>query len=330
MEKIRIGVVGAGWFGNEHVDRLIKRDDVKVVAVVNGGEEALRNIGRKVPEAGLYRSYEEMVAERDDLDALVVCVQPHRHGNIEQDAAKRGLHLFVEKPLGLSLEKAKENLAIIEASGIVCAVDYQERYAEGIAESRAALAGKPIGAISGWWIDHMPAAPWWRDKEKSGGQIVEQSTHIIDLLRYFAGEAEEVYAFSGNSYVFEDPTVKTDSASLSTIKFKNGTVGSLTSGCYLSEAQSSEIGIHISAKDLSVSFVQNDKVICEAAGTAKEFPIKLSTHDSAMNTFIEAVKTKDTSSIRSDYRDALETFKLTLALELSIKEHRPVALAELA
>ncbi|MDR0886232.1 MAG: Gfo/Idh/MocA family oxidoreductase [Clostridiales Family XIII bacterium] len=331
MSKIKIGIVGLGWFGNRHLDYLLTRDDVAVTALANGGDAALQQSGAKVPGAKLYHSYEELLAGEAEIDALIVAVQPHRHGDVEKDAAARGIHLYIEKPIELSISKAEDNLKAIEAAGIITAVGYQERYNQGVPEAKAAIGDEPIGSITAWWVDHAPGALWWRDPAKSGGQIVEQATHVVDLLRYFAGEAEDVYGVMGSAYKHEDPTYKVDTASMCTIRFKSGAVGSLSTACYqdVDALPDNEVGVYINTRTKSIYYDQNDKVNINNAGKIIEYPSENNAHNRCLGTFVNAVISGDSSPIRSSYKDALESLRLTLALERSVRESRPIQVSEL-
>jgi predicted dehydrogenase len=325
-EKLRVGIVGCGWFGNFHLDLLLARGDVEIAALATANEQRLENAGRKAPGARRCRSAAEMLqAER--LDAVILCVPPNSHGSIERDCASKGVHLYVEKPLGLGLREARENEAAIRESGIVCAVGYQMRYAPGIAEIRGEILSRGVGAVYGRWIDAAPDSGWWRDKARSGGQVVEQSTHVADLMRYFAGEAESVFAMAREKFVPRSGHFTADDCSVAAIRFRKGAVASLSTGCFCdSGAGLFDAGLRLDGRDyrLDVDWKSGLRFFC--GGDERAFPFGGNIHAHAMSAFIEAVKTRDASLIRSDYSDALRSFELTLAIERSIASGQPVRL----
>jgi predicted dehydrogenase len=328
MSKTKIGIVGCGWFGNFHLDNLLKRQDVEVVALVNGGDDALQKTGQKVTAAGLFHSYEEMLEQQSDLDALIVCVQPHRHGNLERDAAARGIHLYVEKPISNDLSQARANLAHIESSGIICSVGYQERYANGIEESKNALGNSAPGYLFGSWMGGAPGVSWWRDKAKSGGQIVEQCTHIVDLMRYFAGEAEQVFTLPGSNYQPSAADFTAESSSAASILFQNGAVANLATACFFGKKAVDAVGLRVFAPELQLEYSFNRGIRCFDKEQSQQYDFTGDHHARALDAFIKAVQLSDASLIRSTYRDALESLRLTIALQLSIEEKRPVLVSE--
>lgn len=323
MKRIHVGIVGCGWFGNFHLEYLLKRQDVEVAALVNGGEEALRSTGAKVPGARQYRSFEDMLDKEPELDALIVCVPPHRHGNIELAGAERGIHLYVEKPLSNSLEQAESFCAAIERAGILCSVGYQERYANGIDQCRAHLSAADVGLLHGRWIGGAPGAAWWRDRVLSGGQVVEQCTHVVDLMRYFAGEAAEVFAFPGNRHRPELPGFTADSCSAACIRFESGAVATLTTGCLLTDDTLGGVDLQMYAPGVQVGFALHGGLCCRQGGKTTLYEDTADNHARAMAAFVTAVSAGDAAPIRSSYRDALETLKLTMAVERSIASGKP-------
>src|SRR5205823_15029748 len=102
LARTRIGFVGAGIIANRHVGNLLGFEDVEVAAVADlrpekARELAARSGGRE------YRDYEAML-DREELDALYICVPPFAHGPPEIAALERGLPFFVEKPVAIDLE----------------------------------------------------------------------------------------------------------------------------------------------------------------------------------------------------------------------------------
>ena len=330
MQKVRVGIVGCGWFGNKHLDYLKTRRDVEVVALATGNTEKLHATGKKVPQASLYADYTQLL-EQQPVDALVICVPPSRHGQMEIEAAAKGIHLYVEKPLGIHLDEAVAAEKAIRKSGILCSVGYQQRYAHGIDYARTLLEKQKIRLLQGRWIGSLPGAPWWRDKALSGGQIVEQCTHIVDLMRYFAGEADWVFAAARQEADCAAAGKTVDDFSTAVIQFGNGPLADLATGCFVDPAKASpDIGLRLYGDDLRVELCWENGIRTVCREQIQSFPDTQDNHARAMAAFIEAVKQDNPAPIRSSYTDALHTFRLTLALERSVVSGQPVRLAELA
>ena len=75
---------------------------------------------------------------------------------------------------------------------------YHWRYLDTVDEARARLADNPAQLMTGFWLDQTPPPEWWWREDASGGQVVEQATHIIDLARFLAGDVTEVFGLSSH------------------------------------------------------------------------------------------------------------------------------------
>ena len=95
----------------------------------------------------------------------------------------------------------------------------------------------------------VPMVEWWRDKKRSGGQIVEQTIHNIDMVRYMLGEPEEVFTFGARGFVQGIDNYDTDDVSTTSVRFESGALGALSTGCYAETGAAFESNIVYSAKD---------------------------------------------------------------------------------
>ena len=194
MKKARVGFVGCGGIAHRHFGVLASFEDVEVVGVADEdpqrAEEAAARTGARA-----FAGHEEMLAELE-LDALWICVPPFAHGAPERAAIARGLPFFVEKPVSLDVALAQEIDEAVRRSGLVTAVGYHWRYLDTVDEARRLLKENPAHLMSGYWLDQTPPPAWWRREDRSGGQMVEQATHIIDLARFLAGDVVEVFGMA--------------------------------------------------------------------------------------------------------------------------------------
>lgn len=328
MKKIRIGIVGCGWFGNFHLDYLLTREDVEVVALVSTNHEKLENTAKKAPHAQLFCDYHALLETPMQLDCLIVCIPPHKHDDLEIAAAKKGIHLYVEKPIGLSLEKVHTIQSAIENSGIITSVGYHERYNPAIVQLKDALSLEQVGLVQGRWLGDIPGALWWRQKAFSGGQVVEQSTHIVDLFRYLFGEVKSVYAQKVGGLVKDLPKFDVDDATSALITFESGVVANLMTGCYFeSDSPSTGVQIEFLCKHQKITYRWMQDVTYEKAN---ETVIKRSSEEShhmAMAVFIDALQTGNRDQIRSGYSDSMKTLAVTLAINDSLEQNKPIMLS---
>jgi len=130
-------------------------------------------------------------------EMLVVALPPFAHDGEVEHAAGRGLHLLVEKPLALDMATADRMVAAAEGAGVVSANGFMYRFGDAIRHWQAADTGRAL-LYAGAYHCNALHAPWWRDVAKSGGQLVEQAIHQIDLIRLLMGEPDTVYARRAN------------------------------------------------------------------------------------------------------------------------------------
>ena len=179
---IRIGFIGAGGIANYHLEHFAKIKEAEIVAFSDVAEEKTKEVVKKYGGTA-YTDYKEML-NKEKLDALYVCVPPFAHQGQELLAAEKGIPFFVEKPIALSLNYTKKVEEKIAKNNLITAVGYQDRYQDIIDCVKELLSVRKVGLFLGYWMGSMPGVSWWRRREQSGGQAVEQTTHIFDLARY--------------------------------------------------------------------------------------------------------------------------------------------------
>ncbi len=227
MEKVRIGLVGLGLMGTPHARILKKVEGCELVAASDVDEKQ----AKFAEEQGInfYRNYEEMIA-KESVQGVILAVPNHLHTPIGIVCAKKGLHLFVEKPIAQSVSEADRLIGAARENKVQILVGHQRRFSSLVEKAREIVTGGELGQLVGvniTWALLKPGSYFegplsWR-KEKGGGPILINLIHEIDNLRYICGEIEEVYAAVSNK-VRNFPVE--DTASI-TLRFKNGALGTI-------------------------------------------------------------------------------------------------------
>jgi len=325
MKKLKIAIIGAGWFGNYHLDNINKMDDMEVVALVSTNTNRLHLISQKAPLANTYNTYQEMMKHETNLDAIIACVPPDSHDDIEKAAAENKINLWMEKPLGVSLETVLENHKLIKNSGIICAVGYQTRYNILLEELKNKINNSTIGSVNVKWFGIMPPTPWWRIKARSGGQLAEQVTHQIDLLRYLFGDIESVYSQANTTLTNDIPNFDIETTSSSILKFKSGLLATLACGCFnIEDKAQDEITIEIYSKDFSAIYKWDKSLTYKTKKETKTYFFGNEFHYTALRTFLDAIKNNTPGIIKSPYSDGIKTFATTYAANISMETGKPV------
>lgn len=322
MDKVKIGFIGTGGIANAHLDNLARMKDVEITAlcdvVKEKAEAASQKFGGKV-----YLDYHRML-DKEKLDALYICVPPFAHQDQELIACQEKIPFFVEKPVTLSPEKAEEIEAQVRKSGIITSVGYVLRYMDIVERTAKILSGRSLGLITGTYYGEVPNTNWLIKKSQSGGQLVEQATHIVNLMLFFGGEVIEVYSrpFSGiiNKRV---PGYEVEDASTTIFRFANGTIGSITC-TWLAFGYKSSLGIVTDG--LLVDWNPITTMQVTTAEKKEEYAVKNDFGFDEHRAFIDAVKTGDRNLILCDYSDGIKTLKITLAAVKSMETGKPVKL----
>jgi predicted dehydrogenase len=259
----------------------------------------------------------------EGIDCLYVCVPPAEHGPPEDCAIRAGLPLFIEKPLAADLASAQDIGDRLDRSGLLAAVGYQWRYLDTLDLARRALAAAPARMVLGSWLDRAPGTPWWADQQRSGGQMVEQATHLLDVTRVLVGEVDTVRA-DGTL----DPSGPGDilHACTSTVRFRTGAVGSFATTCLLPGGY--RIAVELLGPGVALRLTERDLTILDADGERTVLP-EVDPVLAADTEFIRAVRGED-ADLRSTYPEALRTHRLAWALAEAARTGEHVDLLEAA
>lgn len=318
MNKTRIGFIGVGGIAHRHLDILAGFEDVDLVAFADPdfarAEQAASRFGA--------RAFDNHAAMLDEKvpDAVYICIPPFAHGEAERDLIERGIPFFVEKPITLDIGLAEDLAAAVEAAKLITSVGYHWRYLDTVEEARRLLADNPAQLLSGYWLDQTPPPQWWWKSDRSGGQMVEQTTHIIDLARYLIGEVTDVYGRVGFRDRPEFPGLDVPAVTTASLTFQSGVIANISSTCLL--GWNHKVGLNIFADRLAIELTDHDIMVDVGAGRpvrhAEGDPVWREDRD-----FIDAVRGGE-NHIRCAYADALATHRLALAVVSSARNGAPV------
>lgn len=322
--SVRIGMIGAGGIASHHLVGLRKMPLAEIVKVYdvnrNSAESMAELVGAKVSDSV------ENLLDREQIDAVFICSPQFARGDVEEQAARKGIHMLIEKPLGLELSTVRRKARIIRDSGVIHSVGYCLRYYDTVQQAKAYLEGKKIHLVQAQRFGTSHPASWWRQQSMSGGHLADAVTHQVDMIRYLAGEYRSVSAMFGQNAiqrVFPDATIADGGAVSFTLE--SGVVGTITESCVSPHHGLSEIKffgadffVHIGNNGQVLTIVDNDQHI---AISSKKDPTY--EQDKA---FLEAVAASDRQGVLCGYEDGMETLVFTLAAHRSAAERGIVEL----
>jgi predicted dehydrogenase len=310
-------MVGAGGVAQRHARVLSGLAETQLTGVTDVVPEAARSLAGE-HGARAFGSVGDLIDS--GVDAVYVCVPPFAHGDAERAVIEAGLPLFVEKPIAINQDIADEIAALIAKRDLLTAVGHHWRYLAIVEQARELLAGRPVRLVTGAWLDKVPPVGWWPHADRSGGPIVEQAAHVLDLARHLAGEVTEVTAV-GNGTPPDVPGADVDGATAATLRFAGGAVGTLAATCVLGWKE--RAGLDLFADGLSLSITENALVVRDADGTRTVQSDPESARVAVDRAFIDAVRGTG-SDVRVPYAEALRTHALALAVAQAAATGRAV------
>lgn len=224
---LRIGILGCGDFAHRHAGIIATLPDRAVLtAFCDRNEWKARAFAEKyAPGAGaVFTAHREMF-DRAKLDVVLICLPPYGHTDEVALAAERGIHLLIEKPIAPRSDQAWAMVAAAERAGVKTQVGFMLRFGAAIARFHALQReGRPgaTGLLTARYFCHALHAPWWRIREKSGGQLLEQVIHLLDLCRFLGGEPAAVFSRQDNLFHREVPGYTVEDVSATVVTFRQG------------------------------------------------------------------------------------------------------------
>lgn len=205
MEIIKTGIIGMGRIGKIHLENLSNRiDGVEVVAVVNpskAGQDYASNFGVETVS-----SDPDVLFDNPEIDAILICSPSETHSDYAIRAAEAGKAIFCEKPIDMSLARAKEVVKRVKENDAPMMVAFNRRFDPDFAKVKTSVSEGKIGQIQSLHIiSRDPGPPPIDYIKQSGGLFKDMTIHDFDMARFIMGcEVTEVYA-TGSCMV--DPTI---------------------------------------------------------------------------------------------------------------------------
>jgi len=318
---IRIGFVGTGGIAtHRHMPALQKIEGVEMVAMCDVAEERAKQAAETFGGQP-FTDYRRMF-DTVEMDAVYVCLPPFAHEDAELIAAKKGLHLFAEKPVALTMDKALEIMEAVEKAGVLSAVGYGPRNTAGGRQLKQFLADKTVVLAGMTRYGRVAGGDthWWRVMNKSGGALVEQTTHGVDLLLYVLGDVKEVYAQYALRALGDMPNLDVPDAQVVSLVFASGVPAYVAVSCALNEGGGGST-MEFILRDMRVLYGRGGlSVVPEGAAELPPLPSVPNVDEQ----FVDAIRTGDQSKIGCSYREGVKTLDVTLAANESAATGKPV------
>ncbi len=338
LMAVRLGFVGTGGIANRHLSCAQKSEDMEIVAtcdvVLDRAQEAADKYGGTA-----YADFVEMY-DAEKPDAIVICTPPFAHGDIEEEAAKRGIHIFVEKPVAISMEMAKGVLDAVREYEVITQVGYMFRLSEPIRKAQQMLSERAIAMVQAhYYMPGLPNKGWWTKLDMGGGQLVEQATHMLDLGRFLAGDVRSVIGKVSTVHDWTPPADYEEPAGLVSFKegfeipdttalileYESGAMGTLS--CSLVPQVKWDNGFKVVAEGALVT-IDGPNASWESEDGEYEEAAPGDWADAVLTQFVDAVQGRGEATV--PYEEGVRSLAISLAgYESVARGNAPVELAEI-
>ena len=242
---LAVGLVGTGAMAAVHAEAV--REHIPEATVVAVASEDPARAGAFAKAHGIARAHGSHESIFDEaLDAVIIASSTNSHAQLAEQAAHRNLHVFCEKPLGVTAEETEPVLAAAANNGAQFAVGFNRRFDDEFRKAHARVADGSIGTPQAIVIiSRDPRAPTVVEMATPGRLFIGTMIHDFDMARFLM--QDEVVALSAHGSVQANDAFKAhdqvDSAIVS-LEFSRGGLGTIINSWHSNEGYDQRVELH--------------------------------------------------------------------------------------
>jgi predicted dehydrogenase len=310
---LRLAVVGTGGIAKHHLRNLAKIGENQIVGTCDVEATRAADTAKEFGGKG-FESLERMLDETKP-DALLICTPPFARLDPVRAACDRKIPFFCEKPPAFSLEDAQKVSAVVNATNVLHSVGFMYRHRETTDRTIELLKGQTMVALRSTFVCGAilnPGFPaWFKMQDKSGGPMLDQAIHAMDLVRYLLGDIKSVFALGSNRVVAKASDVTVNDTLNLALEFTSGLGG--THNHSWAVAKGTAV-VEILCRDARLALDLFDNTLTgEVRGMKIDFRPGDDCYVTELKRFMQAVRTGDSAPIRSTYADAVKTLAVCVA-----------------
>lgn len=248
MKEVGYGIVGLGNIGPVHAQAVNAVKGARLVAVCDKREELARSFAKQYGGTP-YVELEDMLSH-PGLQAVSLCVPSGLRAELAEQVARAGKHIMSEKPLEISTARVDRILRACDRAGVMLGCIFQYRFAEAAQQVRRAIDQGRFGklvlgdAYIKWYRSqaYYDSGAWrgtW--KLDGGGALMNQGIHQIDLLQWFMGPVESVYA---RTATVAHTGIEVEDLATVLVAFKNGAQGVIEGSTAIYPGHAARVEVH--------------------------------------------------------------------------------------
>jgi len=228
--KINVGIIGAGRIGMVHAKNI--KEFIPEINIVAIADPYLKDESKeKLKELKINSISKDpnTIIDNNEIDAVLICSSTDTHSQFIIEAAKKGKHIFCEKPIDYDLEKVHEAIDTAKGANVKLQIGFCRRFDKNHRGIYEAIQSKNFGRVQLIKITSRdPEPPPIEYVKKSGGIFYDMMVHDFDMARFLANS--EVIEVSATGTVLIDPEIgKADDYDIAivTLKFENGVIATI-------------------------------------------------------------------------------------------------------
>ena len=223
---VNIALIGCGSIGEAHAECLSKIEGANLSAFCDVIEVRSKHLCEKF--GGTFFTTDPLrIFISDYIDAVYICTQTDTHESLAIKAAHGGKHIFIEKPLALTIKECFGIADAIDEFHVKCMTGFKLRFYPNVLKAKEFIR-LPILSIAQLMDEHWADDFWANDPIKGGGNVLSQGVHAMDLVCYLMqSEPIRIFAEGGN---FTHPSVNIFDNIITSITFANGAMASVVIG----------------------------------------------------------------------------------------------------
>lgn len=343
MRKFNIAIIGAGNIGRVHAQAIAAIPAAELVAIYDTRAESAQQLAREFSTQATSQLAD--ILKNPMVDIVTICTPSGTHAEIAVPAAFQGKHLFVEKPMDITLEKIDHIISAVKEANVSLAGIFPSRFRIGVQKTYAAIQQGRLGRLAliqgsvKWYRSKDYYRDSWRGTFKldGGGALMNQSIHTIDLVQWLGGKIKTIY---GKVDTLHHQIEAEDTAS-ALLEFENGAQGILqgATGCWPGDPARIEIHgdkgtVHLEDGrivkwDLAKASPEEQREMLSldsetAGGSQDPMGITSEFHRLQLLDFMQAITEKRSPAVAGE--EARKAVEIILAIYNSSKLGQPVEL----
>ncbi len=200
MKRYKIAIIGVGGISEAHIGGYLSDERCELYAFCDINEKTLKAKGDKYGITRLYTDFNVMFKDLPEIDIVSICTWNNAHVAAGLAAINAGCHVFCEKPMAMNAAEAEQLSDAAEKSGKILGLGFCRRFGKDAILAREMAENGMLGNVyyakALYLRRNGSPGGWFSDRKRSGGgPLIDLGVHVIDLVRYIAGDPQPVSVY---------------------------------------------------------------------------------------------------------------------------------------